>query len=131
MVPGGDQELGGGVVADAVQGQQAGGAGGHERDDQLIEALELAVEELHAPRQALLGELRAGPAAHDAHLTGPVACEAAARAASAGPGSASAPRPAQLKQVVHASADEVDVRVVESGDHAMPERVDHARTRPD
>ncbi len=47
------------------------------------------------------------------------------------PGSAPAPVPAQLKQVVHASADEVDVRVVESGDHAMPERVDHARTRPD
>jgi hypothetical protein len=41
------------------------------------------------------------------------------------------PVPAQLKQVVRASADEVDVRVVESGDHAMPERVDHARTRPD
>jgi hypothetical protein len=27
--------------------------------------------------------------------------------------------------------DEVDMRFVESGDHAMPERVDHARTRPD
>jgi hypothetical protein len=55
----------------------------------------------------------------------------ACSAASAGPGSAPAPVPAQLKQVVHASADEVDVRVVESGDDAMPERVDHARTRPD
>jgi hypothetical protein len=46
------------------------------------------------------------------------------------PGSAPAPVPAQLKQVVHASADEVDVRVVESGDHAMPERVDHAVPGP-
>ena len=41
------------------------------------------------------------------------------------------PVPGQLKQVVHASTDEVDVRVVESGYHAMPERVVHARTRPD
>jgi hypothetical protein len=31
-----------------MQGQQPGSAGGHQRDDQLIEALELAVEELGA-----------------------------------------------------------------------------------
>ena len=51
VVPGGDQELGGGVVADAVEGQQAGGAGGHQRDDQRIEAVQLAVEERHPPSQ--------------------------------------------------------------------------------
>jgi hypothetical protein len=51
VVPGGDQELGGGVVADAVQGEQAGGAGGDQRDDQRIEALQLAVEELRAQPQ--------------------------------------------------------------------------------
>ena len=48
VVSGGDQEQGGGVGADAVQGEQAGGAGGDERDDQLVQALELAVEELRA-----------------------------------------------------------------------------------
>ena len=42
VVSGGDQEQGGGVGADAVQGEQAGGAGGDERDDQLVQALELA-----------------------------------------------------------------------------------------
>lgn len=63
------------------------------------------------------------------HWPGDVRCACSHNIRS--PGSAPAPVPAQLKQVVHASADEVDVRVVESGDHAMPERVDHARTRPD
>ena len=51
MVSGGDQEQGGGVGADAVQGKEAGRAGGHERDDQLIEAVELAVEECRAAAQ--------------------------------------------------------------------------------
>ena len=49
MVPGGDQQQGGGVGADAVQGEQARSAGGHEGDDELIQAPELAVEELSAP----------------------------------------------------------------------------------
>ena len=49
MISGGDQEQGGGVGADAVEGEQAGSAGGDERDDQLIEALELAVEEFGPP----------------------------------------------------------------------------------
>ena len=62
---------------------------------------------------------------------GPAACAAPARTTSAGQAQRRHPVPAQLKQVVHASADEVDVRVVKSGDHAMPERVDHGRTRPD
>ena len=42
MVAGGDQQHGGGVRADAVEGEQAGGAGGHQRDDEPIQALELA-----------------------------------------------------------------------------------------
>src|SRR5215470_19563946 len=38
VVPGRDQQHGGGVRADAVEGEQAGGAGGHQRDDQLVQA---------------------------------------------------------------------------------------------
>ena len=45
VVPGRDQEQGGGVRADAVQGEQGWGAGGHQGDDELVEAPELAVEE--------------------------------------------------------------------------------------
>jgi hypothetical protein len=41
VVPGGDQEQGGGVGADTVQGEQPGGASGGERGDELIQALEL------------------------------------------------------------------------------------------
>ena len=46
VISGGDQEQGGGVGADAVQGEQAGGTSGDERGDELIQALELGVEEL-------------------------------------------------------------------------------------
>ena len=35
VVAGGDQQHGGGVRADAVPGEQAGGAGGHQRHDEL------------------------------------------------------------------------------------------------
>ena len=69
VVPGGDQEQGGGVGADAVQGEQAGGAGGDERDDELVEALELAVEELGAPAQ--LAQRDAGGVADDVAGPGP------------------------------------------------------------
>ena len=48
MVPGGDQQQRGGVGADAVQPEQARRAGGHQGDDELIEALELGVQELDA-----------------------------------------------------------------------------------
>ena len=37
--------------ADSVQGEQAGGAGGHQGNDQLVQALQLAVGELRAPPQ--------------------------------------------------------------------------------
>ena len=37
--------------ADSVEGEQAGGAGGHQRDDELVQALELAAEEPGAPPQ--------------------------------------------------------------------------------
>src|SRR5260370_4046850 len=77
-----------------------------------------------------LGELRAGPAPHDGH---PLAPWPALRLLAQHPQAQAQrrhPVPAQLKQVAHASADEVDVRVVESGNHAMPERIDHGRTRP-
>ena len=51
VIPGRDQQQGRGIGADAVEAEQAGGAGGHERDDEVIEPLELAVEELHAPAE--------------------------------------------------------------------------------
>ena len=51
VVPGRDQEQGSGVGADTMQGEQAGGTSGDERDDELIQALELGVEELRAPSQ--------------------------------------------------------------------------------
>ena len=51
MVSGGDEEQRGGVRADPVEGEQAGGAGGDEGDDEGVEAVELAVEELGAPAQ--------------------------------------------------------------------------------
>ena len=46
-----DEQQGGGIRADAVQGEQAGSAGGHQGDDERIQARELAVEELRAPPQ--------------------------------------------------------------------------------
>ena len=51
MIAGGDQEQGGGVRADAVQGEQARRTAGHQGDDELIQARELAVEELGPPSQ--------------------------------------------------------------------------------
>ena len=51
VVPGGDQEQCGGVRADTMQGQQSGCPGGHERDDELTQALRLIIEELGAPPQ--------------------------------------------------------------------------------
>ncbi len=49
VVPGGDQQQGGGIGADAVQAEQARRAGGDQRDDELIEAPELGVQELDTP----------------------------------------------------------------------------------
>jgi hypothetical protein len=69
VVPGRDQEQGGGVRADAVQGEQGRGAGGHQRDDELVEALELAGWELGAPPQ--LAQRDAGGVADRAAGTGP------------------------------------------------------------
>jgi hypothetical protein len=46
VIPGRDEEDGGGIRADPVQGQQAGSAGRYQRHDQLIEAAELAAGEL-------------------------------------------------------------------------------------
>ena len=51
MVAGGDQQHGRGVGADAMQGEQSRGAGRHQGNDELIEALELAVQEPGAPAQ--------------------------------------------------------------------------------
>jgi hypothetical protein len=51
MVARGDQQQGGGVRADAVEGEQAGRADGDQRDDELVQAADLVVEELHAAPQ--------------------------------------------------------------------------------
>jgi hypothetical protein len=42
----GDQERGGIIRADAVQGEQTGRTSGDERDDELVEVLDLGVQEL-------------------------------------------------------------------------------------
>ena len=49
VISGGDQEQRGGAGADAVQGEQAGCAGCHEGNDELVQALKLVIEELSAP----------------------------------------------------------------------------------
>ena len=48
VVPGGDEQDGGGVRSDPVEPEQSGRAGGDQRDDQLVQPLELAVQELGA-----------------------------------------------------------------------------------
>jgi hypothetical protein len=53
--PGRDQEHGGGVRADAVEPEQAGGAGSDQRHGQLAQALELAIEELGAAAEFAQG----------------------------------------------------------------------------
>ena len=49
--PGGDEQQRGGAGPDPVQGEQARGAGGDQRDDEIVQAGELAVQELCAPSQ--------------------------------------------------------------------------------
>jgi hypothetical protein len=49
--PGGDEQQRRGVGADPVQGEQARRPGSDEGLDELIQALELAVQELRAPSQ--------------------------------------------------------------------------------
>jgi len=51
VVSGGDQEHGRGAGADAVEAEQAGSRGGDERDDEVVQPLDLAVEEARAPAQ--------------------------------------------------------------------------------
>src|SRR5690242_21852516 len=51
MVPGRDEQQRRGIRADPVEGEQPGGAGGDQRDDELVETLELAAGELRAPAQ--------------------------------------------------------------------------------
>lgn len=43
-----DEEHGGGVGADSVEAEEAGRADGDERDDRLVQPVDLGVEELHA-----------------------------------------------------------------------------------
>jgi hypothetical protein len=44
VISGGDEQQRRGVWPDPVEGEQAESAGGHDGDDELIEALELAVQ---------------------------------------------------------------------------------------
>ena len=69
MVPGRDEQQRGGVGADAVEGQQARRVRCHQGDDELVEALELAVEELGAPAE--LPQRDASGVADDVAGTGP------------------------------------------------------------
>ena len=49
VIPGRDKQQRRGVGADPVEGEKAGGPGSDEGADELVEALELAVQELRAP----------------------------------------------------------------------------------
>jgi hypothetical protein len=49
MIPGGDEQQGGGVGADAAEAEQARRADGDERDDQVVQPPGLCAGELHAP----------------------------------------------------------------------------------
>ena len=69
MVPGGDEQQRGGVGTDPVQGEQARGAGSDEGDDELVQALELAVQELSASSQ--LAQRDADGIARDVAGAGP------------------------------------------------------------
>src|ERR1039457_6269429 len=67
VVSGGDQEQRCGVGADAVQGEQSGGVPGQQGHDEVVQARELAVQELRAPSQlaqrdpGVVADDRAGP----------------------------------------------------------------------
>jgi hypothetical protein len=56
VIPSGDQEQCGGLGAHAVEGGQARCADGHGRDDEVVQALDLAVQELAAPSRFRQGE---------------------------------------------------------------------------
>ena len=49
VISGRDEQQRRGARTGSVDGEQAGGAGGHQRDDELVQADELAVQELGAP----------------------------------------------------------------------------------
>ena len=51
VIPGCDEQQGCGVGTDPVEGKKPRGAGSDQGADELVEALELAVEELRAPSQ--------------------------------------------------------------------------------
>jgi hypothetical protein len=51
MIPGRDEQQRRSARAEPVNGEQARGMGGYQRDDELVQALELAVQELRAPPQ--------------------------------------------------------------------------------
>ena len=51
VIPGSDQQQRGGIRAGAVPGEQARRAGGDQRADQLFQAVQLGVQELHAATQ--------------------------------------------------------------------------------
>ena len=69
VISGRDEQQRRGVGADPVEGEQAGGMGGHQRDYELVQALELAVQEPGAPPQ--LAQRDAGGVAGDIAGAGP------------------------------------------------------------
>ena len=73
MVSRRDEQQRRGAGPDPVQGQEPGGAGGDERDDELVEALELAVQEHRAPSQ--FAQRDAGGVIGDVAGAGPQRCD--------------------------------------------------------
>ena len=73
VVPGRDQQQGGGVRADAAAAEQTRRADSDERDDQLVQPTDLGIEELHPPAElaqrdaegVIGGITRAGPQGRD------------------------------------------------------------------
>ena len=126
VVPGGDQEQGGGVGADTVQGEQAGGTSGDERGDELIQALELAVEELRAPAQ--LPQRDTSGVADDVAGPGPQRRQAADQAGGRVPGEPGAQVVGPGQDQRPGLVDRLDPLGAGAalGDHQRPDRLDCA-----
>ena len=69
MIPGRDEQQRRSARAEPEYGEQARGAGSHQRDDELVQAAELAVQELGAPPQ--FPQRDAGGVAGDVAGAGP------------------------------------------------------------
>ena len=126
VVPGRDQEQGGGVGADPVQGEQAWGTSGDERGDELVEALELPVEELGAPSQ--LAQRDASGVADDVAGPGPQRRQAADQGSGRVPGEPGAQVIGPGQDQGPGLVDRLDPLGAGAApvDHQRPDRLDRA-----